>query len=144
MKILLPLFFATIAAIGNSIFAYGQKKSVIDDQHGLIFISLSVFIAFILAFSTSFLFGKYNFEKVIVNNWSSILYSGIGLFLTYIGFFFLYTKFGVLNYALYAVISIITTTLIVGALILKEPINIYHLGAILFSVISIFLFSLAQ
>ena len=37
MKILLPIFFATIAAVGNAMFALGQKRSV-NAENGLLFV----------------------------------------------------------------------------------------------------------
>ena len=37
MKILLPIVFATIAAIGNAMFALGQKKSA-GVENGLLFV----------------------------------------------------------------------------------------------------------
>jgi len=49
--------------------------------------------------------------------------SGVGLFLTYPGFNLLYSRYGASQYVLYAVLSIITTTIIVGIWWLKEPVR---------------------
>ena len=53
----------------------------------------------------------------IKTNYLWFIASGTGFFLTFIGFYFLYTKFGASYYLLYAVISIITTSILVGIII---------------------------
>jgi hypothetical protein len=40
MKSFLPIFFASIAAIGNAMFALGQKKSA-GVENGLLFVGIS-------------------------------------------------------------------------------------------------------
>jgi drug/metabolite transporter (DMT)-like permease len=45
---------------------------------------------------------------------------------------------------LYAVISIITTTIIVGILWLQEPVNLYHKLAISLAIAAVILFSIGQ
>jgi drug/metabolite transporter (DMT)-like permease len=70
--------------------------------------------------------------------------SGTGLFLTYIGFNLLYSKYGASQYVLYAVLSIITTTIIVGIFWLKEPVNVYHKIAIAAAILAVVLFSIGQ
>jgi drug/metabolite transporter (DMT)-like permease len=143
MNIILPITFALIAAIGNSMFALGQKKSA-DFDNGLLIVAASALIACLLATVFSPLMGEIDIRGVARNHWKAILLSGSGLFLTYLGFNLLYSKFGVSQYVLYAVISIITTTVIVGALWLKEPINIYHKSAIALAIVAVFLFSIGQ
>ena len=143
MKIILPVLFALIAAIGNAMFALGQKKSVHYDN-GLLFIAASALIAFCLAVLFAPAMGDFNIGDIAKNHWRALLLSGGGLFLTYFGFNLLYSKFGVSQYVLYAVISIITTTIIVGALWLKEPINIYHKVAIALAIVAVFFFSIGQ
>jgi drug/metabolite transporter (DMT)-like permease len=143
MKILLPLLFATIAAIGNALFALGQKQSS-DVDNGLLFVSLCGFTAGLIALAVSPLIKTPNVVAVLQNHWGSLLLCGFGLFLTYLGFNLLYSHFGTAPYVLYAVISIITTTLIVGIWWLREPVNAFHWGAILASVVAVVLFSLGQ
>jgi len=143
MKIILPILFALIAAVGNAMFALGQKKSASFDN-GLLFIAASALIACLLAAMISPLTGGIDLGEVVRNHWKALLLSGGGLFLTYLGFNLLYSKFGVSQYVLYAVISIITTTIIVGVFWLKEPINLYHKIAIALAVVAVFLFSIGQ
>ncbi len=143
MKILLPILFATIAAIGNAIFALGQRKSA-NVENGLLFISVSALIAFLFVLSLAPFVGVFDVGDMVKENWKNILLSGFGLFLTYLGFNLLYTRYGVSQYVLYAVISIITTTIIIGVCWLKEPINIYHKIAIILAIVAVFIFSIGQ
>ena len=143
MKILLPVIFATIAALGNALFTLGQKKSA-RVENELLFISICVFITFITALCTSPLTGEFNILDTFKNNWKASCLSGIGLFFTFLGFNLLYSKFGATQYVLYAVISIITTTLLVGVLWLKETVNAYHMIAMVLAVIAVIMFSFGQ
>jgi multidrug transporter EmrE-like cation transporter len=45
---------------------------------------------------------------------------------------------------LYAVISILTTSVLVGVVYYKETFNIYHWGALILSLITVVLFSLGE
>jgi len=72
------------------------------------------------------------------------LLSGLGLFLTYLGFNLLYSRFGASQYVLYAVLSIITTTIVVGIWWLKEPVNLYQKVAIVLAIAAVVLFSVGQ
>lgn len=143
MKSLLPIFFATIAAVGNALFALGQKKSV-GVENGLLFVALSALMAFIFAFCLAPLTGVFNVGDTVKGNWQALFLSGIGLFFTYLGFNLLYSKYGVSQYVLYAVISIVTTTIFVGVWWLKEPLNSYHKLAIVLAILAVFLFSIGQ
>lgn len=136
--------FALIAAVGNAFFAAGQKKaSGIDSS--LIFVGLSAIVCVILTFSVIFFMHKNtNLSLILKINWIWILMSGFGLFLTYLGFNLLYTSFGATGYVYYAVLSIITTSLIVGVFIFKEQLNIYHFISIGFSLIAILLFTIGN
>jgi drug/metabolite transporter (DMT)-like permease len=143
MKFLLPIFFATIAAVGNALFALGQKKSV-GVENGLLFVGASAVVAVLLALIFAPLTGPFDLGNTLKENWKPLLLSGLGLFLTYFGFNLLYAKYGASQYALYAVLSIITTTIIVGIFWLKEPANIYHKIAIILSIFAVVLFSIGQ
>jgi len=143
MKSLLPIVFATIAAVGNAMFALGQKKSA-NVENGLLFVGLSAIIAVIFAIIFAPLVGTFEIGNVLKENWKSVLLSGLGLFLTYLGFNLLYSRYGASQYALYAVISIITTTIIVGMFWLKEPVNVYHKVAIAMAIIAVVFFSIGQ
>ncbi len=144
MKVSSIFLFALIAAVGNALFAAGQKKtSGIDNP--LTFVGLSALVCVILTFAIIFSIQKNtNFSQILKLNWKWILMSGFGLFLTYIGFNLMYSKFGTSSYVYYAVLSIITTSLIVGVFIFKERLNFYHFASIGFSLIAIILFTLGN
>ena len=143
MEIIFAIFFATIAACGNAMFALGQKNSA-GVQNGIFFVGLSATVAVVLAFIFAPMIGTLDVESTLRDNWKALLLSGIGLFLTYLGFNLLYSRYGVSHYILYAVLSIITTTIIVGIFWLKEPVNIYHIVAIGLAIVSVILFSIGQ
>ena len=143
MKSLLPIIFATIAAVGNAMFALGQKRSASADN-GLLFVGLSAIIAVSLALIFSPLVGPVDIGDILRENWKNILLSGLGLFLTYLGFNLLYSRYGASLYVLYAVISIITTTIIIGIFWLKEPVNAYQKMAIGLAIVAVVFFSIGQ
>jgi len=143
MKSLLPILFAAIAAVGNAMFALGQRKSA-GVENGLLFVGLSAIVAVFCALVFAPLVGGVAIGKTLTGNWGGLLLSGLGLFLTYLGFNLLYSKYGASQYALYAVISIITTTIVVGILWLQEPVNLYHKLAIALAIAAVVLFSIGQ
>jgi drug/metabolite transporter (DMT)-like permease len=143
MKSLIPIVFAAIAAIGNAMFALGQKKSA-DVENGLLFVGLSAFVAVLFAFIFAPLVGVFDVVNILKGNWKAVLFSGVGLFLTYLGFNLLYSRYGTSQYVLYAVLSIISTTIIVGIIWLKEPVNGYHKIAIGMAILAVVLFSIGQ
>lgn len=143
MKGFFPIVFASIAAIGNAMFALGQKKSA-GATNGLVFVSGSALVAFALAFIFTPCVGALDVANVLKVNWKTMVLSGVGLFFTYFGFNLLYSRYGASQYALYAVISIITTTVIVGVLWLKEPVNSYHAVTISLAITAVILFSIGQ
>ena len=140
---LLPVMFAGIAAIGNAMFALGQRKSA-GVENGLLFVGMSAFVAMTCALACAPLVGAIDVGATFRGNWRAVLLSGLGLFLTYLGFNLLYTRFGASQYVLYAVLSIITTTIGVGILWLKEPVTVYHKLAILLALAAVILFSIGQ
>jgi drug/metabolite transporter (DMT)-like permease len=143
MKSIFPLVFAAIAAIGNAMFALGQKRAGGVDN-GLLFVGASAFVAVLFSLLFAPLVGAFDLGATIKENWGNILLSGLGLFLTYLGFNLLYSRYGASQYVLYAVLSIITTTIIVGMLWLKEPVNVYHKTAIVMAIAAVALFSIGQ
>jgi drug/metabolite transporter (DMT)-like permease len=140
MKILLPILFSTIAAMGNAMFALGQKKGA-GVKNGLLFVAISALIAFLLSFFFAPLVGAFDPGGTMKGNWKALALSGFGLFLTYLGFNLLYSTYGVSQYLLYAVISIVTTTMMVGGWWLGEPINMYHKIAVALAVVAVIMFS---
>jgi drug/metabolite transporter (DMT)-like permease len=143
MKSLLPIVFATIAAVGNAMFALGQRKSA-GVENGLLFVGVSALVAVLFALLFAPLVGALDVGHTLKEHWPAVLLSGLGLFLTYLGFNLLYSRYGASQYVLYAVLSIITTTIVVGILWLKEPVNLYHKIAIAMAIAAVVLFSIGQ
>jgi len=143
MNILGPLKFALIAAVGNAMFAAGQKKAFQSDNP-FTFIALAAIICVFLIVLFAPLFGPPNYSETIKQNGQWAILSGVGLFLTYLGFNLLYSKYGASYYILYAVLSIITTSVIVGVVVFKEIFNLYHWLALLSSIIAIVLFTIGN
>lgn len=138
-----PLAFALIAAIGNAMFAAGQKKAFqLDNPFS--FVALSAIICVFLTVIFAPIFGPPNYSEAIKQNGQWAVLSGVGLFLTYLGFNLLYSRYGATNYILYAVLSIITTSVIVGVVVFKETFNIYHWLALLSSIVAIGLFTVGN
>jgi drug/metabolite transporter (DMT)-like permease len=143
MKSVLPIVFATIAAVGNAMFALGQRKSA-GVENGLLFVGVSALVAVLFALLFAPLVGAFDVGHTLKEHWHAVLLSGLGLFLTYLGFNLLYSRYGASQYVLYAVLSIITTTIVVGILWLKEPVNLYHKIAIAMAIAAVVLFSIGQ
>ena len=143
MKFILPLFFALIAAVGNAMFALGQRRSS-GVHNGMAFVGASALVAAALAWSVSPLMGSPDLPNLIRANGRNIVFGGCGLFLTYLGFNLLYTRYGVSPYVLYAVLSILTTTVFVGIFWLREPLNGYRVAAIALALASVVLYSIGQ
>ena len=143
MNIVLPILFAFIAAIGNALFAIGNKKTEGLDNP-FVFVAICTAAAVILSFAAMPFFGQSNYADAIKNHWGWAAFSGLGLFLTNVGFNLLYTKYGAGFYVLYAVIAIITTALIVGLAVFKETYNLYHWVAFACALVAVILFSLGQ
>ncbi|MFQ5661203.1 MAG: hypothetical protein ACE5GZ_12330 [Gammaproteobacteria bacterium] len=143
MKIAGALLFAFIAALGNALFVAGQKKAVGIDN-GLGFIVYAVAMAFVLILMTVPLIGTPNYLHTVRASWVWVIVGGVGLCMTYIGFNLLYTYYGASYYILFAVMSIITTTVIVGVIFFRESLNIFHWSALLFALITVALFSIGS
>ncbi len=136
-------FFAGIAAIGNAVFVYGQRGSG-QSNNPFLFICGAVSICTLLFLTASFIYKTNSDIPYIISNYRNILISGIGFFITFIGFYLLYSRFGASYYIVYAVLSIITTSIGVGVICYKEPFNIYHLGALFLAILSICFYSYGQ
>jgi len=124
-------------------FAYGQKRSI-GVQNGLAFVGASAVVAAFLAWCASPLLGPIGLSPMLRANGRNILLAGAGLFLTYLGFNLMYSRFGVSPYVVYAVLSILTTTVFVGILWMREPINSYRLAAIVLALASVVLYSFGK
>lgn len=143
MKLLAPILIALMAALGNSLFAAGQKKAVLVDN-GFMFITLTTVGCLAFMLMAVPLFGPANYVVSIKQNWFWALSSGFGLFVTYIGFSLLFSRYGVSYYILFAVLAIISTGFVTGVVIFKETFNLYHWLAFACAIVTVLLFTLGN
>ncbi len=137
------IIYALIAAFGNALFAYGQKKSTISNNPFLFLIFVTLLCGVLLIVAALF-FEKAGSKEYVYKNIIQILISGIGLFITFFGFYFLFTRFGTSYYILYAVFSILTTSIFVGVFLFGEKFNTFHIFSVMSALLAIVLFHLGQ
>lgn len=137
------LLFAAIAAVGNAMYAFGQRKSVAV-EHPFIFLIATLAVCFVLFLVTSLVLPKPEVSLFLKDNYRWVLMSGSGFYLTSLGFYFLYSRHGASHYVIYAVLSIVTTSIIVGGIVLRESLNFYHFLAVATAILTVILFSLGQ
>ena len=137
------LLFALIAAVGNALFAFGQKKSVVVD-HPFVFIFSALVVCLALFTITSFFLPKPEISTFIKDNYPWVLISGLGFWLIFIGFYFLYSRYGASHYVVYAVLSIVSTSIIVGIIVFKEAFNLYHFLSVITAISTVVLFTIGQ
>lgn len=124
-------------------FAAGQKQASLNGSP-LSFIVLASAICLLLSLIVVPGFGNTRYIFTLQANWQWVLLSGAGLFMTYLGFNLLYSNFGTSSYILYAVLSIVTTSLIAGVIVFKETFNFFHWASMFTALLTIVLFSLGN
>ena len=137
------LLFAGIAAIGNALFVYGQRRAA-TANNPFIFSTGAVIVCSILFVAVTMIFRTKGEIDYLSNNSRSVILSGVGFFITFIGFYLLYSQYGAVYYVVYAVLSIITTSVGVGIVIFREPFNPYQVGALVLAILAIVIFSYGQ
>lgn len=135
-----PLLYALLAAVGNAIFVYGQRGSTQGANPFLFTLGSIAFCTLMFALA-ALVYRTPSDPAYVASNATAMAIGGLGFFITIVGFFLLYTGYGASQYALYAVLSILTTTVGVGVLIYREPFNVYQVVATLFAVMAIVLFT---
>ncbi len=135
--------FAFIAAVGNALFVYGQRgSSTSENPFFFLLLTLSVCITL---FMVSALVSKGAMDTAyLTSNLRYIVISGIGFFITFVGFYWLYSQQGASGYIVYALLSILTTSIGVGLIIFREPFNRYHVVSGLLAVAAILFYGLGQ
>ncbi len=142
-RLLSALVLALVAAIGNAMFAYGQKRSEVV-ENPFLFLLCALVICLTLFASTIGFFPKVSVGGYLSRNYPWIVMSGAGFYVTFIGFYFLYTRYGASYYVAYAVFSIITTSILVGIVLFRERVNVYYGFTVLSALVTIVLFAIAQ
>ncbi len=141
-SISIALILALTAAVGNALFAYGQIRAAASANLFLYITYTLVFCIFLFVIAMTFLPRSVPVDYLLENRWWIVI--GVGYFLTFTGFYFLYTQFGASYYALYAILSILITSLVVGAFILRESFNIYYGFGLVTAALTIVLFAIGQ
>ncbi|MCY4522535.1 MAG: hypothetical protein OXC13_17385 [Caldilineaceae bacterium] len=139
----LALLIASAGASGNAFFAWCQRKAILGTMP-LVFVAMVAATFLFGAIVTVAILARLTPGEVTVAGWPWAMGGGLGLYITVLCFYFLYTRFGTAYYALYAVLSILTTTLFVGQVVLREPINRFHLVSIALAIGAVVTFSLAS
>lgn len=136
-------YFALVAAIGNAMFVYGQRgSSTSDNPFFFLTVTLTVCTSLFLV-STLISKGPTTLFYVQENLWY-ILISGLGFYFTFVGFYWLYTQQGATSYIVYALLSILTTSIGVGLILFKEPFNRFHVISGLLAVAAIITYGIGQ
>jgi drug/metabolite transporter (DMT)-like permease len=135
-----PLLFAFLAACGNAVFVYAQRGAL-PSSNPFLFMMYVVVAGAVLFSIAAGLWGMDGSLDYVAANARHILLGGAGFFTTYVGFYLLFSGYGAAQYALYATLSILTTSLGVGVLLYREPMNIWQVVAIGLAIASIALWT---
>ncbi len=135
-----PLLYALLAAVGNAVYVYAQRGAVVP-SNPFLYVAGAVAVCLVLFVIASMIFRTPEDGQYLADNWAMILIGGVGFFITFVGFFLLYNTFGASQYSLYAVLSILTTSVGVGLLIFREPFNMYQVGGTTLAILAIVLFT---
>ena len=139
MSAFIPAFlFALLAAVGNAIFFYSQKRAEFP-QNPMLLLGLAAFVcAWALLISTAFLQWP-NVSTYVQTHGAWVLATGLGLAMTFVGFHFLIVRYGATFYSLYAALAILTTSVGVGVLILREAVNGYIIASTVVAILAVVL-----
>jgi drug/metabolite transporter (DMT)-like permease len=135
-----PLAIAVLAACGNALFVYGQRVAG-PSSNPFLFMAGCISSAALLFLLAAVSWQSPDNMAFASVNAGYMMLGGIGLFITFLGFYLLYSGYGASQYALYAVASILTTSLGVGVLIFREEINRFQIAAILLAIVTIVLWT---
>jgi drug/metabolite transporter (DMT)-like permease len=142
-KLLLPFLFAFVAALGNVFYVLASRKTEVS-VNPFLFTAASMAVCAALFVAAYFLFDtRGTGEFLRRNGWWAVL-SGAGIFLTFYGFYLLYSRFDTSYYTLFAVLSLVMTTVLLGWWFLKEGFNLYGVLSVAAALVSIVFFGLSK
>lgn len=139
----IALCFALFAALGNVFFVLGSRKSG-PSSNPLTFTAGAMTVSLTLFLAGWLLFGPRGSGEFIRRSGGWMALSGLGMFMTFLGFYLLYSRFGTSYYTLFVVTSMILTTLVLSLWILREGINTYGVLSIIAAIVSIAFFGLSK
>ena len=137
------LIFAGIAALGNAIYVYGQRSALVSTNPYL-FMAAAVTLCAFMFVVASLISGTSTTTVYLKQNWWPIAISAGGFFITFIGFYLMYSRVGANSYTVYAVLSILTTSVGVGMIIFREPFNFYHVVSVFFALLAVGFYGYGQ
>lgn len=135
--------FAGIAALGNAIFVYGQRSATISPNPYL-YMTAAIFVCWVMFISATLIANSGELRDYLSTNVQAVIIGGVGFFITFVGFYLMYSRIGANSYVVYACLSILTTSVGVGMIIFREPFNLYHLIAIFFAILAVCFFGYGQ
>ena len=138
-----PLLIAFGASLGNALFIYSQRASPAAPNPFLFSAGTVLFATFFCGFA-SFLTKSDTDIQYLLNAWPYMIFGGLGVFITFVGFFLLHTGYGASQYSLVAVSSIFTVSIFVGVFVFKEQFNWLQWIATALAVGAIVLFSIGR
>jgi drug/metabolite transporter (DMT)-like permease len=138
-----PFFFAFLAAVGNSLYVYSQRKTSVG-ANPFLFSTLFLTVCVVLCLGSYFVLGTRGSLPLIKSNAGWVLLGGFGIYILYIGFYVLYSKYGASYYTLYAMASVLTTSVVVGCFLFRERFNLYSGLSIVCALASILFFGLSR
>jgi drug/metabolite transporter (DMT)-like permease len=142
-KFLIPFAFAFIAALGNVFFVFVNRK--VEGASNPFLFSAGTMAVSLAIFGVLFLFfGTRGAAEYTARNGGWMALSGLGIFLTFFGFYLLYSRYDTSYYALFAVTALILTVVVLGAWILREGLNFYGILSVAAAVVSIVFFALSK
>jgi len=142
-SILKLLVFSGIAALGNAIYVYGQRSAAVS-ANPFLFMAGAVTLCALMFIAASLISGTSTTTDYLKQNLWPVAISAIGFFITFIGFYLMYSRIGANSYTVYAVLSILTTSVGVGMIIFREPINLYHVISILLALLAVGFYGYGQ
>ncbi len=131
-----PLAIALLAACGNALFVYGQRVAG-PSTNPFLYMVGCVAAGWLMLLTAALVWQSPGNFAYLVDNSAAIVLGGFGFFVTFFGFYLLYSNYGASQYALYAVLSILTTSLGIGVLVFRESLNVYQVAAMGLAVVSI-------
>ena len=137
------LLFATLAAIGNALVALGQVKGG-TGKTPFMFLTFALSICLALISGAALLMDSGSWGQLARSAWIWFTITGVGFFLTFTGFYLMYSRFGASSYVLYAVISATLTTLGVGVGVQHEKLGLLRGLALVSCLVTVALFSLGK
>lgn len=136
-------FLALTAAVGNALYAYGQKRAAVHDNPFL-FGAFALLAGSALLTIVAMFFNTQTIGSYVVENLKWFFVSGLGYVLLNIGLYFLYRNFGASYYSLYAVLSIVTTSILLATIVFHEKLNFYYWLSLGFAGLTILFFLKGQ